>query len=135
MNYCGDMLKQREMAVTCKLLLVSILTHSYALQCMCFVGNIIPHRSLAALLQVSPQNAIEAYKEIISSHKNQESRFEPRAIFNPRVFLIIEAFSHFLHQTHTAQKCIYLHCGYKYQQEDNMKNLPCLEAEQFLALP
>lgn len=55
-NYCGDMLKQREMAVTCKLLLVSILTHSYTLQCMCLVGKIIPHSSLGALLQVSPQN-------------------------------------------------------------------------------
>lgn len=54
-NYCGDMLKQREMAVTCKLLLVSILTHSYALQCICLVGKIIPHMSLCALLQVSPQ--------------------------------------------------------------------------------
>lgn len=28
-NYCGDMMRQREMAVTCKLLFGSVLTHSY----------------------------------------------------------------------------------------------------------
>lgn len=55
-NYCGDTLKQREVAVTCELLLASILTHSNTQGCAFLMAKIILHRSWGALLWVSLWN-------------------------------------------------------------------------------